>query len=70
MRAWRLRLFDEQGDTVSWSTAMMRVAGAYVSAQLLGLGYLWMLIDKEKLSWHDRFSETRIVQLDRNPDQG
>jgi len=26
-----------------------------------GLGWWWMLVDRERLAWHDRLSGTRIV---------
>jgi uncharacterized RDD family membrane protein YckC len=25
------------------------------------LGFLWQLVDKDKLTWHDRISGTRLV---------
>ena len=70
MRSWRLQLQSLRPGQLSWLQCLLRFLVAMPAGLLLGLGYLWMLIDKEKLSWHDRFSETRIVQLDRNPDQG
>ncbi len=70
MRSWRLQLQSLRPGQLSWLQCLLRFLVAMPAGLLLGLGYLWMHIDKEKLSWHDRFSETRIVQLDRNPDQG
>jgi uncharacterized RDD family membrane protein YckC len=61
MRAWRLRLFDRDGEAVTWRVAWIRVAGAYLSAAALGLGYLWMWFDRDGLTWHDRLSRTRLV---------
>jgi uncharacterized RDD family membrane protein YckC len=29
----------------------------------LGLGFLWVLYDRDKLAWHDRLSGTRLVRL-------
>jgi hypothetical protein len=40
---------------------------AIPSAPLFGLGYLWMLIDKDRLTWHDRYSETCILEMTRRP---
>lgn len=65
MRAWRLRLLGEHGETVSWPTAVIRVAGAHLSALALGLGYLWMLFDPAKKTWHDHLSRTRLVMLEK-----
>lgn len=68
MRAWRLQLRGLDGARITWWHLLLRFLVAIASAALLGLGYLWVLVDKRKLSWHDRYSETCIVQLDKNPD--
>lgn len=65
MRAWRLKLLDASGGPATWRQALVRVAGAYLSALALGLGYLWILFDPEKRSWHDRLSSTRLVILSK-----
>ena len=49
MRAWRLKALTADGQAVSWRHAIIRVAAAHVSLFALGLGYLWLLIDREKL---------------------
>jgi uncharacterized RDD family membrane protein YckC len=66
MRAWRLRLFGEDGEAVGWRAAVVRVAAAYLSTFALGLGYLWLLIDPDKRTWHDRLSRTRLVILEKD----
>ncbi len=68
MRAWRLQIQRLDGGPIDWWQALLRFMTAIPSWALLGLGYWWLLVDRDKLAWHDRFSETRIVVLDRNPD--
>lgn len=63
MRAWRLRLVDDAGGPVGWGRALRRYACAMVSWLALGLGFIWCLIDREGLTWHDRCSGTRLVRL-------
>ena len=63
MRAWRLMLTDTEGNPVSWQQATLRFAVAWISLLAVGLGFLWALIDRDGLSWHDRWSRTRIRQL-------
>lgn len=65
MRAWRLKLLGTAGRTVGWRQSLIRVAGAYLSALALGLGYLWILVDPAGMSWHDRLSGTRLVIVRR-----
>lgn len=61
MRAWRLKLFSDDGNTVGWRASIVRVAGAHLSLFALGLGYLWILFDRRRLAWHDHLSRTRLV---------
>jgi uncharacterized RDD family membrane protein YckC len=63
MRAWRLKLVNDQGGPVSWPQAAWRCLAALLSLAPLGLGYLWILIDREQCAWHDRLSGTRVVVL-------
>jgi len=63
MRTWRLRLQRLDGKPVTLWQALLRFLSAIPSLALLGLGMFWMLIDRNKMTWHDRFSESVIVQL-------
>lgn len=63
MQAWRLRVDDIEGGRISYRQTVIRFAGAWVSALSFGLGYLWVLFDRDKCSWHDRLSHSRVVQL-------
>ena len=46
---------------VSWRQALLRLAAACLSAGALGLGFFWVLIDREQRSWHDRLSGTHLI---------
>ena len=48
---------------LGWTTALLRNPCRIVSALPLLLGYLWMLWDKEKMTWHDKLSKTVVVCL-------
>jgi uncharacterized RDD family membrane protein YckC len=63
MRAWRLRLVDLNGERVSWKTAFKRYCLAWISFLAAGLGFLWILNDRERCAWHDRLSRTRVKLL-------
>jgi len=63
MRAWRLRLQRIDGQPVTIWQALLRFMAAIPSLALAGLGLLWILVDKDKLAWHDRISESMIVRL-------
>ncbi len=63
MLAWRLRVQTEDGRSISLMQSLLRFFTAAVSFLCLGLGYWWMLFDKGQLTWHDRYSESRVVVL-------
>ncbi len=63
MVAWRLRLERSDGTLPRWSDVPKRLAAATLSLLPAGLGWWWMLVDPERLTWHDRLSGTRIVLM-------
>lgn len=66
MRAWRLKLTDTTGGPVRLTNASLRMLTALLSLAVCGLGYLWVLVDREHLAWHDRLSGTRVVLLPKH----
>lgn len=67
MRPWRLRVTATDGGKPGWSTLWLRYAVATVSLLLGGLGFWWAWFDRERLTWHDRASATRLVRLPKAP---
>lgn len=67
MQSWRLQLEDLSGNRISFKQCLLRIAGAAISMLCLGAGYWWIWIDKDGLSWHDRWSRSRMVQLPKKP---
>ncbi|MCS3902171.1 putative RDD family membrane protein YckC [Methylohalomonas lacus] len=65
MKAWRLRLVSNDANGLNWARALLRFLAALLSLAACGLGYAWLLVDRERLTWHDRLSATR---LERTPD--
>jgi len=61
MTTWRIKLVNANSLRPSSTECTLRILGAFLSAACLGLGYLWMLIDKDKMSWHDRLSKTELI---------
>lgn len=61
-RAVGTRVIDfATGGPIGYGRAAIRTVGRYVSAIALLLGYLWMLWDPEKQTWHDKFASTVVV---------
>lgn len=60
MRPWRLRVVATDGGTPTRRALWLRYAMGSVSLLLGGLGFWWAWIDRERLTWHDRVSGTRM----------
>jgi uncharacterized RDD family membrane protein YckC len=56
----RVIRFDT-GGPLGWGKAMLRYLASILSGIVIGLGYLWMLWDREKQTWHDKLTETVVV---------
>lgn len=63
MRAWRVRVVADDGAAPTFARALLRFICAVLSWVPFGLGYLWMLVDRDKRAWHDRLSGTRLILL-------
>jgi uncharacterized RDD family membrane protein YckC len=63
MQAWRLRIDNLNGGRISYSQATLRFFCAWLSFFCLGIGYIWVLFDRDKAAWHDHWSKSRVVVL-------
>jgi uncharacterized RDD family membrane protein YckC len=63
MQAWRIRLRDFDGGTISLRQSLLRCLGALVSLAAAGAGYWWCLFDRRGRYWHDYWSRTELELL-------
>ncbi|MFE8069489.1 RDD family protein [Marinobacteraceae bacterium S3BR75-40.1] len=63
MQVWHVRIQNADGSRLSWFQALMRFMMGWLSWALVGAGYWWQLFDKQKMTWTDRFSESRTVRV-------
>lgn len=68
-RAWRLAVTDYRGRRPTLQASLLRATVGILGTALFGLGLLWSLIDRERRTWHDLASATRLVRLDPAPRQ-
>ena len=52
----------DSGGSVGIGKALIRAIVAYVSGLVIALGYLWMLWDRNKQTWHDKAAGTYVVR--------
>jgi uncharacterized RDD family membrane protein YckC len=55
------------GREIDWSTAIVRALGCFVSLAVAGLGFIWIAIDQERQSWHDKIAGTVVVRAAKSP---
>ena len=65
MRAWKIQIITEFGGRPGWGICYLRLVFALLSILCLGLGYLWRLF--APYTWHDRLSQTRIIDVSGLP---
>lgn len=58
-----LKLVRLDDRPVTWSVAIVRALGAFLSLVVAGLGFIWVAFDDEKQSWHDKIAGTTIVRV-------
>ncbi|MFT4196707.1 MAG: RDD family protein [Pseudoxanthomonas sp.] len=62
MRPWRLTVTDAQGAPPGWKAAWRRYAVGSLSLLCAGLGFWWAWFDRDRRTWHDRASGTRLLR--------
>jgi uncharacterized RDD family membrane protein YckC len=48
---------------LGWGTALLRNLCRYLSGLACLLGYLWMLWDPQKMTWHDKLTNTIVAPV-------
>ncbi|MGK0297226.1 MAG: putative RDD family membrane protein YckC [Gammaproteobacteria bacterium] len=67
MRTWKIKLFSMDSEPISWPVASKRFFLAIVSWLFAGAGFIWVIFDPEKCSFHDRYSGSRLYMTENNP---
>jgi uncharacterized RDD family membrane protein YckC len=58
-----MRVVKEDGTSAGFFTMLIREwIGKAISSLLLGLGFLWILLDRDKQGWHDKLMSTYVVE--------
>lgn len=67
-KAMGIRVIDfSTGGPIGYGRAFIRYIGRIVSGLIIYIGYLWMLWDKEKQTWHDKFAGDVVVPVAAYP---
>ena len=61
----QLRIVRVDGRSLTFSDALVRALTGVFSAGALGIGFLWILRDEQRQSWHDLVAGTYVVKVPR-----
>lgn len=48
---------------IDWGTSIVRALGCFLSLAVAGLGFIWVAIDDQSQSWHDKIAGTTVVRV-------
>ena len=60
--ATKVKIVNIDGSNISYGTAFLRYIGTIISSIPFSLGYLGMLWDDKKQTWHDKIASTCVVR--------
>jgi len=60
LKAWKIRVLTLDQKPINWNQAFIRFSVALLSWGMFGLGFLWILFDKNRCGWHDHLSQTAV----------
>ena len=58
-----LQVVRLDGREIDWATAIVRALSCFLSLVAAGLGFLWMLFDSDRQTWHDKIAGTVVVRV-------
>lgn len=56
-----IKVESSSGQSLSPGNSFLRFAGYCLSALPLGIGFLWVILDKKHAAWHDKLADTRVI---------
>ena len=58
-----MRVVKEDGRPAGFLTMLLREwIGKLISGFFLGVGYLWIVLDRDRQAWHDKLASTYVVE--------
>jgi uncharacterized RDD family membrane protein YckC len=58
-----LKVVRIDGREIDWGTAIVRALGCFLSLMIAGLGFIWVAVDDDRQSWHDKIAGTTVVHV-------
>ena len=65
MQAWKIKLVSIDETELNIKKTMLRCLISTISFVCFGLGYFWILYDKNNLSWSDILTKTKVIKTNQ-----
>ncbi|MDI1363044.1 RDD family protein [Methylotenera sp.] len=65
MQTWQLKLLNQKAQLLPLKAAIVRYLLASLSLMVFGLGFLWVIVDRDRLFLHDRLLKNKITYAPR-----
>ena len=62
MMVLKIKITKENGKKITYQDAILRYFASILSGIVLLLGYLWMIWDSKKQTWHDKIAKTIVIK--------
>ena len=56
-----LQVIRSDDRPLDWTTCIVRALGCLLSGFAVGIGFLWIAIDRDREAWHDKIAGTAVV---------
>ena len=67
MQVWNIRTVNQENKLLTINNCLVRFFYATIFLIPIGLGFLWIFFNKERLAWYDMASGTRVIYLGKRP---
>ena len=64
MQAWKIKLVSSNESKLNMKQTYLRCLISVISFLFIGIGYFWILFNKNNLSWSDIATKTRVIKTD------
>lgn len=61
----KIKVVRDSGKLLTWKEAFIRWIGYKLSLLSIGLGLLWIAVDKNKQGWHDKIAKTIVIKSEK-----
>ena len=64
MQAWKIKLVSSNESKLNMKQTYLRCLISVISFLFIGIGYFWILFNKNNLSWSDIATKTIVIKTD------